>query len=75
MRRGCWRCEMKLENGTPWKSASTEAFGLGKRQWVMNDIYRHNGILHTICRNMFLFYQPWQSSFFLVFLFALYALS
>lgn len=22
MRRGCWRCEMKLENGTPWKSAS-----------------------------------------------------
>ena len=49
MRRGCWRCEMKLENGTPWKSASTEAFGLGERQGVMNDIYRHNGILHTIC--------------------------
>lgn len=22
MRRGCWRCEMKLENGTPWKSAA-----------------------------------------------------
>ncbi len=22
MRRGCWRCEMKLVNGTPWKSAS-----------------------------------------------------
>ena len=22
MRRGCWRCEMKLKNGTPWKSAS-----------------------------------------------------
>ena len=22
MRRGCWQCEMKLENGTPWKSAS-----------------------------------------------------
>ena len=22
MRRGCWRCEMKLENGTPWKSVS-----------------------------------------------------
>ena len=30
---------------------STEAFGLGKRQEVMNDKYRHNGILHTICRN------------------------
>lgn len=22
MRRGCWRCEMKPVNGTPWKSAS-----------------------------------------------------
>ena len=25
MRRGCWRCEMKLENGTPWKLASMAA--------------------------------------------------
>ena len=25
MRRGCWRCEMNVENGTPWKSAAMAA--------------------------------------------------